>query len=98
MRVSPNNVVDTGTTFAIGGATGELSITLVLTTMMVVWRLFFAIALPAAAQSWLPVTSGTTANLRGVSAKGQTVWISGEKGTVRKSTDGGVTWRDVAPR
>jgi photosystem II stability/assembly factor-like uncharacterized protein len=66
--------------------------------MMVVWRLFFAIALPAAAQSWMPVNSGTTANLRGVSAKGQTIWISGDKGTVRKTTDGGVTWRDVAPR
>ena len=66
--------------------------------MMVVWRLFFVIGLSAAAQSWTPVASGTTANLRAVSAKGQTVWVSGDKGTVRKSTDRGMTWRDVAPR
>ncbi len=66
--------------------------------MMVVWRLLFVIGLSAAAQSWTPVTSGTTVNLRGVSGKGQTVWVSGEKGTVRKTTDGGMTWRDVAPR
>ena len=66
--------------------------------MMVVWRLFFAIALPAAAQSWTPVTSGTTANLRGVSVKGQTVWVSGDKGTVLRTTDNGATWRSVSPR
>jgi len=66
--------------------------------MMVVWRLFFVIGFSAAAQSWTPVDSGTTANLRGVSAKGQTVWVSGDKGTVRKTIDGGMTWRDVAPR
>ena len=71
MRVSPNKVVETGTTFAMGGATGGLSITLVLTTMMVVWRLFFVIGLPAVAQSWVPVDGGTTANLRAVGAKGQ---------------------------
>jgi len=52
----------------------------------------------AAAQSWVPVTSGTTANLRGVSAKGQTVWASGEKGTVLKTTDGGMTWGAAGPK
>lgn len=62
------------------------------------WRFLFAIGLSAAAQSWTPVASGTTANLRAVSAKGQVVWVSGDKGTVRKTTDGGMTWRDVAPR
>lgn len=66
--------------------------------MMVVWRFLFVIGLSATAQSWTPVTSGTTANLRAVSAKGQTVWVSGDKGTVRMTTDGGMTWRDVAPR
>jgi photosystem II stability/assembly factor-like uncharacterized protein len=65
---------------------------------VVVWRFLFVIGLPAAAQSWTPVASGTTANLRAVSAKGQVVWVSGDKGTVRKTTDGGMTWRDVAPR
>ena len=64
---------------------------------MIVWRFLFIIGLSAAAQSWVPVTSGTTANLRGVSAKGQTVWVSGEKGTVLKTTDGGMTWRSVSP-
>lgn len=66
--------------------------------MVVVWRFLFVIGLSAAAQSWTPVTSGTTANLRAVSTKGQTVWVSGDKGTVRKSTDNGSTWRDVSPR
>jgi len=66
--------------------------------MMVVWRLFFLVGLPAVSQSWISVESGTTSNLRAVSAKGQTVWVSGDKGTVRKTTDGGMTWRDVAPR
>jgi len=66
--------------------------------MMVVWRLLFVVCLTAAAQSWTPVSSGTTANLRAVSAKGQTVWVSGDKGTVLKSTDNGSTWRDIAPR
>lgn len=64
---------------------------------MVVWRLFFLIGVSAAAQSWMPVTSGTTANLRGVSANGKTVWVSGEKGTILKTTDAGVTWRAVGP-
>jgi photosystem II stability/assembly factor-like uncharacterized protein len=58
----------------------------------------FVIGVSAAAQSWTPVASGTTANLRAVSANGQTAWVSGDKGTVRKTTDGGMTWRDVAPR
>jgi photosystem II stability/assembly factor-like uncharacterized protein len=65
---------------------------------VVVWKFLFVIALPAAAQSWMPVASGTTANLRGVSAQGQTVWVTGEKGTVLKTTDGGMTWRSVSPR
>jgi len=62
-----------------------------------VWRVLFVIGLPAVAQSWTPVTSGTTANLRGVSAKGQIVWVSGDKGTVLRTTDNGSTWRSVAP-
>jgi photosystem II stability/assembly factor-like uncharacterized protein len=66
--------------------------------MMVVWRFLFVICLSAAAQSWTPVASGTTANLRGVSASGSTVWVSGDKGTVLKTTDAGKTWRSVSPR
>src|SRR5439155_12814498 len=51
------------------------------------------------AQSWVPVTAGTTANLRGVSAMNNTptAWISGDKGTVLKTADGGMTWRSVSP-
>jgi photosystem II stability/assembly factor-like uncharacterized protein len=66
--------------------------------MMIVWRLFFVLGFSATAQSWVPLDSGTTANLRAVSAKGSTVWVSGDKGTVRETTDKGTTWRDVAPR
>jgi len=51
----------------------------------------------AVAQSWTTVESGTAANLRGVSANGGTVWVSGDKGTVRNTTDSGRTWRSVAP-
>jgi len=43
------------------------------------------------------VTSGTTANLRGVSANAKAVWVSGDKGTVRKTADSGQTWRAVSP-
>jgi photosystem II stability/assembly factor-like uncharacterized protein len=66
--------------------------------MMVVWRLFFVIGLSAAAQSWTPLNSGTTANLRGVASSGQTAWVSGAMGTVLKTTDGGKTWRNSGPR
>jgi photosystem II stability/assembly factor-like uncharacterized protein len=62
-----------------------------------VWRFLFVIGAAASAQQWVPLTSGTTANLRGVSAKGQTVWVSGTKGTVLKTTDGGITWLSVSP-
>ncbi len=92
--MSPNSVVDTGTVLATGG----VGIFLVLTTMNVVWRWLFAIGLPLAAQSWVPVESGTAANLRGVSVRGNTVWVSGDKGTALKSTDAGKAWIDVSPQ
>ena len=65
--------------------------------MRVVWRFLFVACVSAVAQSWTTVESGTTANLRGVSANSGTVWVSGDKGTVRKTTDSGQTWRSVAP-
>ena len=64
---------------------------------MVVWRLLFATALPLAGQSWVPVDSGTTANLRGVSVRGNAVWVSGDKGTVLRRTVEGGAWFSVSP-
>lgn len=46
------------------------------------------------AQAWIAQQSGTTANLRGVSAVSATVvWASGSKGTFLRTTDGGATWK-----
>jgi len=43
---------------------------------------------------WEPLESGVTVRLRGVSAVSpQVAWISGERGTVLRTTDGGVTWQ-----
>ncbi len=62
--------------------------------MGVVRAILFAFCISAAAQSWAPQASGTTASLRGISAVSPLVaWASGDKGTVLKTTDGGSTWR-----
>lgn len=43
---------------------------------------------------WEAQSSGTTASLRGLSAVSDRVaWASGNRGTVMRTTDGGVTWR-----
>jgi photosystem II stability/assembly factor-like uncharacterized protein len=56
------------------------------------------VGVSAAAQVWTPVSSGTTVGLRGVSAASTgIVWVSGEKGIVLKTTDGGRTWRSTGP-
>lgn len=48
----------------------------------------------AAAQSWTPQTSGTTASLRGVSAVNDRIaWASGTGGAYLITTDGGATWK-----
>ncbi len=48
----------------------------------------------AAAQAWVPQTSGTTASFRGIHAvNAKTVWVSGSGGTYLITTDGGATWR-----
>jgi len=65
---------------------------------MVVWRFLLAIGLPMLAQSWVPVESGTTANLRGVSVSGNAVWVSGEKGTVLRRGVVGGAWLSVSPK
>jgi photosystem II stability/assembly factor-like uncharacterized protein len=47
----------------------------------------------AAAQSWTPQRSGTTASLRGIAAVNDKVaWASGTGGTYLLTTDGGATW------
>jgi photosystem II stability/assembly factor-like uncharacterized protein len=59
-------------------------------------KLLLALLLPAwtAAQSWTPLSSGTTASLRGVSAvNAKVVWASGTGGAFLRTTDGGATWR-----
>jgi photosystem II stability/assembly factor-like uncharacterized protein len=61
-------------------------------------RLVFTILLAAAAaaQSWVPQQSGTTASLRGVIAVSPTVvWASGAAGTYLRTTDGGESWQSA---
>lgn len=56
--------------------------------------LFAALVSVAAAQSWTPQTSGTTASLRGISTVNDRVaWASGTGGTYLLTTDGGATWK-----
>jgi photosystem II stability/assembly factor-like uncharacterized protein len=52
-------------------------------------------ALPfTAGAQWTPATSGTDAELRGLSTAGSSVvWASGTRGRYARSTDGGRTWR-----
>ena len=57
------------------------------------WILGVIFAGAVLAQSWTPQDSGTTANLRGVSAVSRTaIWASGTKGTFLFSNDGR-SWR-----
>jgi photosystem II stability/assembly factor-like uncharacterized protein len=61
--------------------------------------LFVCFAVGAAAQTWQPQTSGTTASLRGISAVSATVaWASGTKGTFLRTIDGGATWHAGAAK
>jgi len=46
--------------------------------------------------SWVLQTSPTTERLRGMSAASDTVaWASGNKGTVLRTVDGGLTWTPI---
>jgi len=50
----------------------------------------------SASSPWVIQVSPTTERLRGVSASGDTVaWASGNRGTVVRTVDGGVTWSRV---
>lgn len=63
-------------------------------------RLLLALLISAPAQAqWAPQSSNTTAELRGLSVVSDRVaWASGTRGTVVRTTDGGITWRaDTVP-
>jgi photosystem II stability/assembly factor-like uncharacterized protein len=48
--------------------------------------------------TWTVQTSGVMATLRGVSAvTADVAWVSGTRGTVLRTTDGGATWQNVSP-
>lgn len=66
--------------------------------MLAAAALLVASGLVAAAQTWSVQTSNVTVTFRGVSAvDGQTAWVSGSRGTVLRTDDGGVTWMNVSP-
>ena len=55
--------------------------------------LLVALCMPAARAQWQPQDAGTDADLRGLSVVSPAVaWVSGTKGTVARTTDGGKTW------
>ena len=57
-----------------------------------------AAAGPGASFSWQLRPTGTASGLRGLAAVDEnTAWVSGGGGTVLRTTDGGVTWQNVAP-
>ena len=61
----------------------------------------FALSVAAVATqgTWTPLTSGVTVTFRGVSAvSADVVWVSGSRGTVLRSLDGGATWQNVSPK
>ena len=72
-------------------------------TLIRTWRAALLLAVivstaPAArAQGWQVVDAPTRTSLRGVSTPGDgIVWVSGARGTVARSIDGGATWQLVS--
>ncbi|QWF85019.1 Ycf48-like protein [Amycolatopsis sp. CA-230715] len=52
----------------------------------------------AAGFAWTPTPTGSDARLRGLSAVSASVaWVSGSKGTILRTVDGGAHWAQVAP-
>lgn len=48
--------------------------------------------------TWTPLTTGVSATFRGISAvNADVVWVSGSRGTVLRSVDGGASWQNVSP-
>lgn len=53
---------------------------------------------PGTPLSWRTTVTGSTDEFRGLAAVSSSVaWVSGETGTVLRTTDGGSTWQDVSP-
>jgi photosystem II stability/assembly factor-like uncharacterized protein len=47
---------------------------------------------------WVPVATGSAVQHRGLDAvSARTVWLAGAAGDVRRTTDGGRSWKDVSP-
>ncbi|MGA9346063.1 MAG: YCF48-related protein [Nocardioidaceae bacterium] len=52
----------------------------------------------ASSYAWHITPTGSSDEFRGLSVVSErTVWVSGEAGTVLRTTDGGATWQDVSP-
>ncbi len=57
-----------------------------------------AVGVAAGGPTWVMKTTGTDAQLRGLSAiDSRVAWVSGSKGTVLRTVDGGTTWKSVGP-
>jgi len=53
---------------------------------------------PASTFGWNVLPTGSTDQFRGMAAvNGLVAWVSGEHGTVLRTTNGGTNWRDVSP-
>jgi photosystem II stability/assembly factor-like uncharacterized protein len=53
---------------------------------------------PPTSYSWVPRPTGVQEQFRGLAAVSRKVaWVSGEKGSVLRTTDGGRSWTDVSP-
>src|SRR5687767_3839545 len=55
-------------------------------------------AVVVAQGTWTPLPSGVNVTFRGISAvNADVVWVSGSRGTVLRTLDGGATWQNVSP-